>query len=76
MDARTQELHDRCQRDPYNEVSVHPVEGGVTIVLSHRITMDAAVQVFVADGDVLFFDRAEDQEALQDLNTRTAGWPR
>lgn len=76
MDERTQELHDRSQRDPYNHVLIHPVEGGITILLSHRITMDAAAQVFVADGDVLFFDRDEDQDALEGLNTRTQGWPR
>ena len=63
MDERTQELHDRSQRDPYNHVLIHPVEGGITILLSHRITMDAAAQVFVADGDVR--GRGEPRELTQ-----------
>ena len=40
--SRAEQLFKRSLDDPYNEVSILPTEGGITILLSHRITMDAA----------------------------------
>ena len=72
--SRAEQLFKRSLDDPYNEVSILPTEGGITILLSHRITMDAAALVFVSDNDVLFFDRDEDQAVLEGLNTGV-NWP-
>lgn len=63
-----EELVKRVVEDPYNEVSGHKVDGGVVLMLSHRITMDAAALVFVPDDKVLFFDRPEHDEQIELIN--------
>ena len=69
-----EQLVSRVTHDPYNEVSGHKVDGGVVLLLSHRITMDHAALVFVPDEKILFFDRADDEEAIEHIN-QGKGWP-
>lgn len=67
----------RCEDDPYNEVTAHALpDGGVAVMLSHRISMDRAAVVRVrADEDVLFADDPADVEALERTN-RQGPWGR
>jgi hypothetical protein len=51
-----QKLLDMIEDDPYNEVSAHRLpDGGIEIMLSHRITLDAAVLIRIAPGDNIRF---------------------
>lgn len=74
MNARTKELLRRSEDDPFNDVALYRCEGGMVILLSHRISMDKAVAVFVQDGKALFYDHKPDGDALDTLNHHGA-WP-
>lgn len=51
-----QKLLDAIENDPYNEVSAHRLpDGGIEIMLSHRITLDAAVLIRIPPGDNIRF---------------------
>lgn len=51
-----QRLLNAIHDDPYNSVSAHRLpDGGIEIMLSHRITMDAAVLIRIQPGDNIRF---------------------
>lgn len=71
-EERRERLLKQVVNDPYNEVSGHELpDGGIEIMLSHRISMDDAVCIRIPPGDNIAFlyDDHENEERLDRTNT-------
>jgi hypothetical protein len=69
---RTDLLRDRA--GTYNEVQATVGEEGVTLLLSHSVSLDDAAVVFVPKDRILFMDNEEDQPLLDNLNHPEGRW--
>ena len=75
--TRQERLLAQIERDPYNEVSAHRLpDGGLCLMLSHRITLDAAVIVRVPEeGDIAFMYGGDaDEEAINERTNSGGHW--
>jgi hypothetical protein len=83
MDKRSQaknehemmELLDRLEG--INQIRGHRVSGGVILNLSHHVTDDEAISVFVPEGRVAFWDTIvtlDDEEFDSSLQRVLDGW--
>lgn len=71
MNSNFQKLLDAIEDDPYNSVSAYRLpDGGIEIMLSHKITMDAAVLIRIPEGDnVRFLHDPAQAENVERTNT-------